>query len=390
MKSAYLQGKPIERDVFLRPPPEFDEGLLWQLNKTVYGLTDAARQWYLRLREELLGLGMSISPLDPALFSWHCNGKIQGILCLYVDDILWSGTSSFKSDVIDKLSDLFTISSSSSKEFKYIGLNIESLADGTSNIDQFDYIRTVEPVSLTKGRLNNKNSDLTEAEKREYRCLAGQLNWIAISSRPDILFDVCDHSSRLKHAKVADMCSLNKIVSKLHSSSLKLHFPAMPGFEACFLECYTDASFANLSDGSSQGGFVIFLGSSEGSRCPLYWESRKIRRVVKSTLAAETLALIDGAETAVYIGKLIHDINDGVNIPIYCYTDNKSLVDVLDSKKNVDDRRLRIDMAVLRDMLYRKDISSVRWISTSNQLANCLTKRGASAKQLCAALSREP
>ena len=389
VKTAYLQGKPIEREVFLRPPPEFDEGQLWKLNKTVYGLSDAARQWYLRLKEELLNLGMLISPLDPALFSWRKDGSMKGILCLYVDDILWSGEASFKLEVIDKLSDMFTISNSSSKVFKYIGLNIENPDDGTSSIDQCDYITTVRPIPLSKARMNNKHSELTEKEKGEYRSLVGQLNWIATQTRPDIAFDVCDHSSKFKNATVADICSLNKVVSRLHSTSLKLHYPVMPSFSNCFLECFTDASFANLHDSSSQGGFIIFLSSTEGKRCPIYWESRKIRRVVKSTLAAETLALIDGAETAVYIGKLIHELSDEANIPIICYTDNKSLVDVLDSTKNVDDRRLRIDVALLRDMLQRKDISSIRWVSTANQLANSLTKRGASAAQLRAAFSRE-
>jgi len=43
VKSAYLQGNPIEREIFLKPPPEVDQGTLWKLQKTVYGLSDAAR-----------------------------------------------------------------------------------------------------------------------------------------------------------------------------------------------------------------------------------------------------------------------------------------------------------------------------------------------------------
>ena len=389
VQTAYLQGKPIEREVFLRPPPEFDNGSLWKLNKTVYGLSDAARQWYLRVKDELLKLGMKISSLDPALFSWHKNGKIEGILSLYVDDILWAGESSFKHEVMNKLSDMFTIRSISSKAFKYIGLNISNSSDGTISIEQHEYINSIQPISLSKARINNKHSLLTEKEKGEYRCLVGQLNWISTQTRPDIAFDVCDHSGRIKNATVSDICSLNKVVTKLHRDSYKLHFPTMPCIKDCYLECYTDASFANLHDSSSQGGFIISLCNNKQERCPVYWESRKIKRVVKSTLAAETLALIDGAETAVYIQKLIEEICDGVKIPIICYTDNKSLVDVLESRKNVDDRRLRVDMAVLKDMLLSEDISSIRWVSTSHQLANSLTKRGASAVQLRAAISRD-
>ena len=51
VKSAFLQGKPIERVVFLRPPPEAKAKGYWKLLKWVYGLDDASRQWYHRVRE---------------------------------------------------------------------------------------------------------------------------------------------------------------------------------------------------------------------------------------------------------------------------------------------------------------------------------------------------
>ena len=388
VKAAYLQGKPIEREVYLRPPPEFDEGKLWKLNKTVYGLSDAALQWYQRVKEELLSLGMKISLLDPALFAWQAPSGTKGILCLYVDDILWAGEKTFKETIIDKLSEMFKIGNSASKSFKYIGLNIKNVADGSTNIDQYDYTESVEAICISKARNNNRNSELNEKEKGEYRALIGQLNWVAMQTRPDIAFDVGDHSTKIKNATVADICSLNKIVNRLKNDQYSIHYPVMPDLRSCFIEVYSDASFANLDDGSSQGGMLISLSDQQGARCPIYWESRKIRRVVKSTLAAETLALADAAETAVYITHIIRELIGSVNIPIVCYTDNKSLVDVLESKKNVDDKRLRIDLSVLRDMIHKKEISSIQWVSTSGQLANCLTKRGASAVQLRAAISR--
>ena len=47
VKSTYLQGNYIKREVYLRPPPEYYSGQLWRLRKTVYGLCDAARAWHL-------------------------------------------------------------------------------------------------------------------------------------------------------------------------------------------------------------------------------------------------------------------------------------------------------------------------------------------------------
>ena len=78
--------------------------------------------------------------------------------------------------------------------------------------------------------------------------------------------------------------------------------------EQLTVECYSDASFGNLAGGGSQGGYIIFLSDPDGSRCPLSWQSRKVCRVVKSTLAAETLALLDAAEAGVYLANLITEV----------------------------------------------------------------------------------
>ena len=72
--------------------------------------------------------------------------------------------------------------------------------------------------------------------------------------------------------------------------------------------------------------------------------------------------------------------------PVKCYVDNKSLVEALHSTKSVEDKHLRIDVAVLRDMMQRKDISEVSWIQAAKQLANPLTKAGASTRELLAAV----
>ena len=80
MKAAYLQGDVIERDICLRPPPEYDNGRLWKLKKAVYGLCDAARHWYLRVKDQLLRLGAKISSLDPALFYWRNGDIVDGMI----------------------------------------------------------------------------------------------------------------------------------------------------------------------------------------------------------------------------------------------------------------------------------------------------------------------
>ena len=98
---------------------------------------------------------------------------------------------------------------------------------------------------------------------------------------------------------------------------------------------------------------------------------------------------MDAAECAVYVATLLAEFTakEVCEIKIKCYVDSKSLVDAIYSTKAVQDKQLRINIAVLRDMLAKKDIQSVSWVRSAKQLANPLTKRGANCNPLLAALS---
>ena len=67
IKSVFLQGKEIDRVVYLTPPPEFEEkDIVCKLNTCIYGLSDASRNWYLCVKEELDKLGVKCSRFEPA------------------------------------------------------------------------------------------------------------------------------------------------------------------------------------------------------------------------------------------------------------------------------------------------------------------------------------
>ena len=88
------------------------------------------------------------------------------------------------------------------------------------------------------------------------------------------------------------------------------------------------------------------------------------------------------------MANLIAEILNLDGLPLVkCYVDNKSLVDSLYSSKQVDDKHLRINLAVLGDMLERGELSSVTWVQSARQLANVFTKRGASAELLLSAVA---
>ena len=70
------------------------------------------------------------------------------------------------------------------------------------------------------------------------------------------------------------------------------------------------------------------------------------------------------------------------SIDIIVYCDNRNLVDCIGSCTSLEDKRLLIDIAVLRDMVSHGEINDIKWVSTDKQLANCMTKQGASSCSL--------
>ena len=75
-------------------------------------------------------------------------------------------------------------------------------------------------------------------------------------------------------------------------------------------------------------------------------------------------------------------------IKTFLFCDNKNLVSAAHSSTNIEDKRLVIDVSILRDLLERKELSGFIWVPTDKQLANALTKRGASDRQLLAVFNK--
>ena len=105
---------------------------------------------------------------------------------------------------------------------------------------------------------------------------------------------------------------------------------------------------------------------------PISWQSHKIKRVIKSMLASETLALLEGMENAFSISMLFgKSLNNDhqKTIPIKCLVDNSDLVEAIKSTKLVADKRLGIEIVSIKEMLDKGEICSITWPKSNNHIA---------------------
>ena len=113
---------------------------------------------------------------------------------------------------------------------------------------------------------------------------------------------------KTKHATVADMRKLNKIVRKAKEGDSSVTFKRIGKLEDIKIIAMSDASFRSIDEKVRLvEGRVIFLSDGVNAS-PLDWKPRKISQVCKSTKIAETRAADKAMDNAIYFARLIKEI----------------------------------------------------------------------------------
>lgn len=118
------------------------------------------------------------------------------------------------------------------------------------------------------------------------------MNWAVQGSRPDLAFELVELSTKLSSTNVTDLTRAVKTVGKLKTLRPIQLFPALRGQKTKDWEIivFSDAALGNLNfNQGSTGAHIVWVKDRYGNCCPIYWKSNKIKRVVRSTIAAEAL-----------------------------------------------------------------------------------------------------
>ena len=220
----------------------------------------------------------------------------------------------------------------------------------------------------------------TLAEIRSLRECNGAVQWLAKKSRPDLAVQVSLSQQALSDPRVRHCRQANAMVrrAKQHHE-LMWRFLPIP-LENLRLVMHSDAAFQNAPGGASQAGYIISVTDdrlAKGELAPwslLIWRSHKMRRVVGSTLAAETQSLLNGVGHAELIAAHFAEArfpNFDVaqrsvflrHFQIQCIVDAKSLYDhlvSLSSPSSVEDKRCGFDLVISRQCMQRLG-ATIRW-----------------------------
>merc|ERR1711895_109968 len=124
--------------------------------------------------------------------------------------------------------------------------------------------------------------------------------------RPDLSFSWVESSMHNNSAPVGDLVSIGKKLLSAKVSKSAIMFPGLGNFAEWKLIVFSDAAHANICDGEgSTGGSIIFLVGENDRCCPIWWRTYKLRRVCRSSAAAEGLSLSECLDEAIYLQQLL-------------------------------------------------------------------------------------
>lgn len=414
--TAYLQAKGISRLLVLRPPRPPPPGVyqhdLLRAKGSIYGTKDAGRSWWIKLFKEAVKEGWVSSKIEPAMFFLYNDSKdLTGIMVTHADDLFVAGEGEKYEQSMKKLTVELHLKENKGS-FRFCGKNIKQDDNFNISLDQKDAIEAVEYQVITKDRRVKPNSPLTDEEKSQFRGLIGSMGWISRQTRPDVMVNVSLASQTMGSPTVKDVVDLNKAVKMLKETpDAKWNFIGSEmSLESCIVFTCADSSFANTGGHKSQCGYVVGLTMPElcsGAPTPvliLETHSGSIKRVCRSTLAAESNAVLMGAEAADYVRSLLVEMmNPDVSIrnlerefnrkALQIYTDAKSLEATVTKDAGLpSDKRVRILVAQIKELLRgpnepEANGCSIYWVDTSQMLADVLTKLGCERELMLEVLS---
>ena len=386
VKSAYLHSK-IEEEIYLEQPDGFvkkansGQKLVCKLNKSIYGLKQAAKNWYEALTSLLLKKGFKRSCNDYCLFvRKEENGTFSYVL-VWVDDIVVAvATEEAVNEIKSMLNENFKMDDRGDLNW-FLGMQILRSHDKIT-VDQTKYIETVLQefnmsdckVVATPGEVNLKLVKSNEGNKlvdpKRYRSLVGSLLFIGKQTRPDILNIVNQLSRFLDKPDESHWKAAKRVLRYLKGTTdLRLTFLKN---SSCDIVGDSDADWSgDLNDRKSTTGYYFKF---EGNGGAISWEVKKQATVALSTAEAEYQAMAAAAQEAIYLRALLKDFGFPMEKATDIGEDNQSCIKMCHNPV-MHKRSKHIDTKLhfIRERVENKEIK-IHYVPTEEMTADILTK----------------
>ena len=365
-----FQNSPMEEEVYVTI-----DGWLAVLMRALYGLKQASLAWFNELKKFLLSVGLQSNIIDPCLF-FRVHGDEKLFVLVYVDDLIIVASSDEILDEFEKeLTSKFKANNVSEMD-SFLGLEIK-MDENQIQIHQTKFLEKLlreygfhQAKRMSVPMTASGEAGKALQQERPIREVIGSLLYAAMRSRPDIAFAVRVLASQ--QSKPTDVL-WNQITFLLRylrgTTSYGLNYEREAKFDQEIkLEVYSDASFASEADRKSVSGYVVYMNGNV-----VEWSSKKQEIIALSTCEAEYISMVEGLKVAVGIRNVFMEMGFKMG-KIVLYGDNQGAISLADAQR-VTKRSKHIEVRYhwIRAQV-EQGIVDLQYVSTNEQVADCLTK----------------
>lgn len=324
----------LKEEIYIQPPKHYEkkntkfESTLLRLRKSLYGLKQASREWYLALCDafEKVGFEQAQIELDTCLF-YHDEFDIY--LCVHVDDCYMSyHDEAGVNKIMEQLKEMEFEFSMAEELKKGLGLSInrddqELTISQPTYVDHIDKQFKKELVRFKRtiatpivDWIDEGKDDEEDVDNTMYRGLLGCLSHLARMTRPDILLATFHYAQFSQRPKAKHWKGLSRIVAYLQGTkTMGIRFDKTN--EKSF-EFYVDADWGGdpATRRSTTGYLIKYMGG------PLVAVSRRQRNVTLSSTEAEYCAFTDVAKDIIWVKRMAEFFNEPFPEPALLKNDN--------------------------------------------------------------------
>lgn len=385
VKNAFLNGS-LDEEIYMKQPPGFvtesQKEKVCRLNKSIYGLKQAARSWNLKLSNALSEIGFTQSNEDECLFMKNTEAGHPYIIA-HVDDMLvMTNTLDESLKIENDLSKFFEITCLGPVT-NFLGVKIDRLSDSSFLLSQTAYLEKLmhrfqmqdakaSKYPLDTSYLSEADTTMALPDNLLYRSLIGCLLYISVHTRPDIAAAVSILSRRIANPTQRDWNEAKRVLRYLKGTKdFQLTLGNSVSDNKSPTVTYVDADWAgDRTDCKSNSGFITFFqGSIIG------WFCRKQDSVSLSSTEAEYIAISEACKRLLPLKRLFVEVNCSKSAdPLLIREDNQGAIQLVQSG-NVGRRSKHIDTRVhfVRDLAVSKTIS-LEYCPTEEMIADMMTK----------------
>ena len=158
--------------------------------------------------------------------------------------------------------------------------------------DMEKYKHELEQIEVSKADKTKPERIPNAKEHTQFRGGVGSLGWFVDHCCRQLSFHFAELRRKQSSPTVQDLLRLDKVIHTAKVIESKIKIRSIP-VERLRLMGVHDAAHGNLEAGASQQGHLILAVHASITNCRvpvsvLSWQSKKIKRVVRSSLAAET------------------------------------------------------------------------------------------------------